>query len=491
MVFARWQNTIVDDAGNVLPLATVEVRSEVAGFPLATLYTDRDGATPAGNPVTADADGFAYFHVRGGAYRITATSGAFSKTWRYVAIGTAAEFDDGEGFIWRGEWDPYEAYSTVDVVSFEGSTFVCILTNIGETPPSYPTESNTYWEIWARRGAQGPFPGVEFNWDTGTTDADPGTGEVRINHATPASATFIYASVTSALGEDIEAYLASFDDADNTIKGTIELLSTDDTTKSIRYQVSGSVVDATTYYKIPVTFVSVGTGSFVAADPVSMLFVRSGDQGADGAGVPAGGAAGDILVKQSGTDGDLDWEHPRSIFTGGKEFPIKAMGMIALSGADGAVPYVAQAATNKTQIVGYSFNASTASYIEASFIAPSDLDLSEPFKVKLVWTNDDVAGTAAQVVAWFARAQWQRNDDAIDAAFGTAVEVDDAFIAAGDRHITDWSGDITPSGTAAANGMIVLQIYRDPTDGSDDYAQDAVLTDILFHYEVDKSPVEI
>jgi hypothetical protein len=93
MALARYQFTVVDDQGNVLPNASVEVRREAIGLPIASLYEDRDGVTPLGNPFNAGADGFAAFHVSGGAYRITATYTGGSRTWRYVAIGTLAEQD--------------------------------------------------------------------------------------------------------------------------------------------------------------------------------------------------------------------------------------------------------------------------------------------------------------------------------------------------------------------------------------------------------------
>lgn len=96
MPLSRWQASIVDDAGNVQPLASIEVRREISGQPLVALYSDRDGASSLGNPFLADADGFAAFHVAGGAYQITATLGAFSRTWRYVPIGTNAEQDTDE-----------------------------------------------------------------------------------------------------------------------------------------------------------------------------------------------------------------------------------------------------------------------------------------------------------------------------------------------------------------------------------------------------------
>lgn len=94
MTLAIWQRTIVDEAGNILPGASVRVEQEVPGLPLANLFSDRDGAESIGNPFSADPDGFAAFHVVGGAYRVTITSGAFSNVLRYVAIGTGAEFDE-------------------------------------------------------------------------------------------------------------------------------------------------------------------------------------------------------------------------------------------------------------------------------------------------------------------------------------------------------------------------------------------------------------
>ena len=118
--FARWQATIVDDAGNVIPAASIEVRREIGGQPLAPLYSDRLGATPIGNPFDADADGFAAFHVAGGAYQIVATSGVFSRTWRYVAIGTAAELDDDQIAILGVDFREYLTDARIYYVRTDG-----------------------------------------------------------------------------------------------------------------------------------------------------------------------------------------------------------------------------------------------------------------------------------------------------------------------------------------------------------------------------------
>lgn len=92
--FARKQFTVTDALGNVLPGATVEVRAETGGSPLASLYSDRAGSTPMTNPTTADGDGFVFFHAAGGAYKIVVTSGSYTRTHRYVAIGLLGEKDN-------------------------------------------------------------------------------------------------------------------------------------------------------------------------------------------------------------------------------------------------------------------------------------------------------------------------------------------------------------------------------------------------------------
>lgn len=93
MAFTSWQKTIVDEAGDILPGATVEVRLESTGN-LATIYSDDTGTAKA-NPFTADSEGFAIFYAAAGFYKITATSGAFSKIHRFVPIGSLQGFDAG------------------------------------------------------------------------------------------------------------------------------------------------------------------------------------------------------------------------------------------------------------------------------------------------------------------------------------------------------------------------------------------------------------
>lgn len=158
MAFARWQATIQDEVGNVVPNALIEVRRETTGSPLAVLFSDRDGLVSLGNPFPADGDGFAFFHVAGGAFKITATAPGSQRIWRYVAVGTNAEGDTATGFTPTGDWQVTVEYGVGDVVSHrqDDSVFAFVSSvdgNIGNEPPFDSGDiglSNEFWTCLGR-----------------------------------------------------------------------------------------------------------------------------------------------------------------------------------------------------------------------------------------------------------------------------------------------------------------------------------------------------
>jgi hypothetical protein len=89
---ARFQRTIVNATGDIVASPTVTVRDQATNA-LVTIYSDRDGLSALSNPFTGTSAGLAAFHVEGGTYRVTATSGAFTAEWTWVGIGTASEYD--------------------------------------------------------------------------------------------------------------------------------------------------------------------------------------------------------------------------------------------------------------------------------------------------------------------------------------------------------------------------------------------------------------
>ena len=93
MALPIFQRTVVNDAGDIIPSAQVEVRLESSGA-LASLFSDRAGVTPLANPFTTGAGGLAEFYASPNEYKVTATSAGDSIVWRYVVLeGTAALSD--------------------------------------------------------------------------------------------------------------------------------------------------------------------------------------------------------------------------------------------------------------------------------------------------------------------------------------------------------------------------------------------------------------
>jgi hypothetical protein len=100
MALARVNLVLQEDDGDLVDGASVEVRNE-ATLALAPVFSDRAGASSLGNPYTAADGSDAGFYVAPGAYKITATAGAFSKIIRYQPASIIAEQD-----YETGTWTP-------------------------------------------------------------------------------------------------------------------------------------------------------------------------------------------------------------------------------------------------------------------------------------------------------------------------------------------------------------------------------------------------
>ena len=121
--------------------------------------------------------------------------------------------------------------------------------------------------------------GILMAWETTTTDTDQGVGKVWTNNANPASATVLYMDDVEAASASINSWVDSWDDSTHTISGTVTIYTNTDPAIFAVYDVTGAVTSASTYSKIAVTYVT-GAGTFIDAAPVSVMFIRSGDNGA-------------------------------------------------------------------------------------------------------------------------------------------------------------------------------------------------------------------
>lgn len=85
MALLRWQQTITDDQGNVIPGAEVEIRDESSGA-LLQLFSDREGVSPIGNPITAGPNGYAFAYLQPTRFRVAATDGVNAFSWRDIRL---------------------------------------------------------------------------------------------------------------------------------------------------------------------------------------------------------------------------------------------------------------------------------------------------------------------------------------------------------------------------------------------------------------------
>ena len=148
----------------------------------------------------------------------------------------------------------------------------------------------------AALGEAGPPATITWQFDTGTTDADPGAGKFRLNNATIASATEMYISETSYFGSaNVAAWIQSWDDSTNTTtKGILTIRSIGALGYFGIFAVTGSIVDGGTYDKVSITHVS-STGTWTAGDEMSIDFAPSGNTGTDGR-IPTVTAAGNAMI---------------------------------------------------------------------------------------------------------------------------------------------------------------------------------------------------
>lgn len=136
--------------------------------------------------------------------------------------------------------------------------------------------------------------GFLYTWDTGTSDADPGSGKLRINNATASSATELYISETGANSESLAAVLATWDDSTSTIKGDLYIYKVGNLGTYRYFQITGTLTDSGDYNKFSLTYVG-ANGSLANGDNVSVLYIPRGAKGDTGATGSTGSAGQDGL----------------------------------------------------------------------------------------------------------------------------------------------------------------------------------------------------
>lgn len=130
-------------------------------------------------------------------------------------------------------------------------------------------------------------------------------------------------------------------------------------------------------------------------------------------------------------------------------------------------PAVTTVATNDFAYRYLPFSGTAKQYSAGDFPLPPNYDAST-LTARFRWKS--TGGGGGSTVIWGIQMLAVADDDAHDAAMGTAIEVSDALTTVGDYQRSDSTAAITPSGTAAAADHIFFEVYRDgtnDTNGSD------------------------
>ena len=155
-------------------------------------------------------------------------------------------------------------------------------------------------------GEDGAIPGYFYKFDSGTSDTDPGAGEIAFNNGTYASVTEIYIDDADANGVTVSTDILTWDDSTSTIRGYLHIVDINDSTTYARFKITGASTDASGYVKLAVGHLA-SNNTFSAADGLSVHFTRNGDTGDTGSTGSQGdaGVAG-LAMTFSNSTSDAD-----------------------------------------------------------------------------------------------------------------------------------------------------------------------------------------
>ena len=433
------------------------------------------------------------------------------------------------------------------------------------------TLNDKCWVAFSASGEDGAIPGYYYKFDTGTSDADPGAGEIAFNNGTYASATRIYIDDADANGVTTQADTATWGASTSTIKGSLHIVDINDSTTYARFKITAAVTDASGYNTITVVHLA-SNNTFSAADELSVTFIRAGDKGTTGdtGSTGATGATGDVSLAGTETLTNKTLTAPKigtSILdTNGNELALltatgsavneftitnnstgnnpilsatgndtnigialtpKGTGEIVIGTANlnyaGTAVTATGAELNKlagagtikqagketmwvpaAAMYGPTTNPADAAQVETTATRP-DLKVFDFDAGTKQYTQFTVAmpkswneGTVTYQVYWSPSTTNTGNcifglqgvacadNDTIDVAYGTAIEVTDAGIGTvEDQQITSESGAITVAGSPAAGEQTYFQLYRDAADGSDTFTGESRVLGIKIFYTTD------
>ena len=161
------------------------------------------------------------------------------------------------------------------------------------------------------------------------------------------------------------------------------------------------------------------------------------------------------------------WLSPANIGT--QTIWIPATAMVART-TSGATISSVELSTNKVMLRTLAYSATVDSFAQFTVAMPKSWNRGT-LTAQMHWTT----GSGSGDVIWGLQCLAVSNDDAMDAAFGTAATSTDTLLAANDNHLSPVTSGITCAGTPQQNDLTVWQIYRDADAGGDTLTADSAL----------------
>lgn len=153
----------------------------------------------------------------------------------------------------------------------------------------------------------------------------------------------------------------------------------------------------------------------------------------------------------------------------------------SVSGGCATLAAIATSA-NQPDILTLDFDKDTDEFAQFGLVMPKKWNAGT-MTARFHWTHG--ATTTNFAVVWGLQAVAVSNDDAIGAAYGTAVTVTDTGGTTNDFYTSDESSAMTAAGSPAKEDMVYFRVYRDADAGGDTLAVDAKLIGVTLYVTTD------
>ena len=324
-----------------------------------------------------------------------------------------------------------------------------------------PLDAQTFYFL--RNSTSGAYT-VQFKYASGS-------GDSFTFGATDKGDQLVFATANDGTNPDI--YTLGFGDGDVTLTGTQTLTNKTLTSPAIGTKISDTngneliTLTATGSAVNEVTYANAATGN-------NPSITASGDDTNIGLELKTKGSG---VIKAEDSGGNVS-----AVQIAGKEtmwVPAAAMYGPTTNPADAAQ---VETTATRPDLKVFDFDASTQQYTQFTVAMPKSWN-EGTLTYQVYWspsttnTGDAIFGLQAVACA---------DNDTIDVAYGTAIEVTDAGIGTvEDQQITSESGAMTVAGSPAAGEQTYFQLFRKAADGSDTFTGECRVLGVKIFFTTD------